>query len=216
MLKYIFSPLFLRKEISVEKYCITIAREYGSGGRLIGKQIAAELGIAFYDKEIISMAADKTGLHEDFIEDVELHRPPSFFLNTLMATPEIAMPDRIFITQSNIIKELAAQSSCVIVGRCADYVLRENAGCAHVFVHAPLPYRVRFARDHYGETRSDLDAFVKRKDKARKSYYNHFTQMAWGHSQNYHLCIDSSIGVDTSVKIIECFIRKFTLTGDPQ
>ena len=154
---------------------ITIGREYGSGGRIIAQKLSQELGITFYDKELIAAVAKKTGFSENFIRDTEHQRPTNSFLYdlyTAVQTPSV--PDQVFIAQAKVIKEAAARESCVIVGRCADYILRGEPGLLRVFVHAPLDQRVRRAREEYGASEANLESFVLRQDKARASYYNYF------------------------------------------
>ena len=126
---------------------ITIGREYGFGGRLIAKKLPEELGITFYDKELIAAVAKKTGFSENFIRDTEHQRPTNSFLYdlyTAVQTPSV--PDQVFVAQAKVIKEAAAKESCVIVGRCADYILRDAPCLLSVLVHAPLDERVRRAR----------------------------------------------------------------------
>jgi cytidylate kinase len=205
--------------IILKQYCVTIAREFGSGGRLIGRRLAEELGIDFYDRELIALAAAETGFAEDYIGEVENEKTSrlcfgpyahNFPIVTAFNTGQsVSAQEQVFLAQSAIIRRLAAEKSCVIVGRSADYVLRDKICCAHVFIHAPLEYRVRFAQEHYGETRSDLDAYIKRQDKRRSNYCRYFTQRKWGASHNYHLCLDSSVGLDSSVRILENFAREF-------
>ncbi|MFR2334279.1 MAG: AAA family ATPase, partial [Flavonifractor plautii] len=139
---------------------ITIGREYGSGGRLIAKQLSEELGITFYDKELITAVARKTGFSENFIRDSEHQRPTNSFLYdlyTAVQTPSV--PDQVFIAQAKVIKEAASRESCVIVGRCADYILRDDPRRLSVFVHAPLDERVRRAREEYGVQEPNLEAY---------------------------------------------------------
>ncbi|WP_130870300.1 AAA family ATPase [Intestinimonas massiliensis (ex Afouda et al. 2020)] len=183
---------------------ITIGREYGSGGRLIAKQLSEEMGITFYDKQLITEVAKKTGFSENFIRDTEHQRPTNSFLYDLytsVATPSV--PDQVFIAQAKVIKAAAARESCVIVGRCADYILREEPHVLKVFVNAPLDQRVKRARDEYGVTEANLEGYVIRQDKARASYYNYFATGRWGQSREYDLCINSRIGIDTAVKVIK-------------
>lgn len=183
---------------------ITIGREYGSGGRLIAKQLSEEMGITFYDKQLITEVAKKTGFSENFIRDTEHQRPTNSFLYDLytsVATPSV--PDQVFIAQAKVIKAAAARESCVIVGRCADYILREEPHVLKVFVNAPLDQRVKRAREEYGVTEANLEGYVIRQDKARASYYNYFATGRWGQSREYDLCINSRIGIDTAVKVIK-------------
>ena len=182
---------------------ITIGREYGSGGRLIAKKLSEELGITFYDKELISAVAKKTGFSENFIRDTEHQRPTNSFLfdlYTVVQTPSV--PDQVFIAQSRVIKEAAAKESCVIVGRCADYILRDDPSLLRVFVHAPLEERVRRVREEYGVQEPNLEAYVLRQDKARASYYNYFANGRWGQSREYDLCVNSHMGIDAAVSVI--------------
>ena len=183
---------------------ITIGREYGSGGRIIAQKLSQELGITFYDKELIAAVAKKTGFSENFIRDTEHQRPTNSFLYdlyTAVQTPSV--PDQVFIAQAKVIKEAAARESCVIVGRCADYILRGEPGLLRVFVHAPLDQRVRRAREEYGASEANLESFVLRQDKARASYYNYFATGKWGQSREYDLCVNSTIGIDACVATIK-------------
>ena len=183
---------------------ITIGREYGSGGRIIAQKLSQELGITFYDKELIAAVAKKTGFSENFIRDTEHQRPTNSFLYdlyTAVQTPSV--PDQVFIAQAKVIKEAAARESCVIVGRCADYILRGEPGLLRVFVHAPLDQRVRRAREEYGASEANLESFVLRQDKARASYYNYFATGKWGQSREYDLCVNSTIGIDACVDVIK-------------
>ena len=183
---------------------ITIGREYGSGGRLIAKQLSEELGITFYDKELITAVARKTGFSENFIRDSEHQRPTNSFLYdlyTAVQTPSV--PDQVFIAQAKVIKEAASRESCVIVGRCADYILRDDPRRLSVFVHAPLDERVRRAREEYGVQEPNLEAYVLRQDRARASYYNYFATGKWGQSREYDLCVSRHMGIAAAVATIK-------------
>ena len=188
----------------MKRIVITISREYGSGGRLIAKQLSEKLGITFYDKQLIAEVAKKTGFSENFIRDTEHQRPTNSFLfdlYTTVATPSV--PDQVFIAQAKVIKEAAAKESCVIVGRCADYILRDEPNVLRVFVHAPLDQRIRRAREEYGAEEENLESYVIRQDKARASYHNYFAAGRWGQSREYDLCVNSRIGIDASVQVIQ-------------
>lgn len=180
----------------------TISREYGSGGRLVAKALAEALQVPFYDREIIGMAAKETGLSENFIQQAERENTHSFLYNLYMSSQNLPVSDQVFIAESDIIKEIAQKGPCVITGRCADYVLRNDPRCINVFVHAPLEQRMARVEQEYGEKAEDYRAFVLKKDRARASYYNHFTTNKWGKCQNYHLSLDSSLGLDTLVAIL--------------
>ena len=182
---------------------ITIGREYGSGGRLIAKQLSEEMGITFYDKQLISDVAKKTGFSEHFIRNAEHQRPTNSFLYDLYTSVQTpSVPDQVFIAQAKVSKEAAARESCVIVGRCADYILRDLPNCLRVFINAPLDQRIRRAREEYGVQEPNLESYVIRQDKARASYYNYFATGRWGQSREYDLCVNSRIGIDAAVAVI--------------
>ena len=188
---------------------ITIGREYGSGGRLIAQRLSEELGITFYDKQLISEVAKQTGFSENFVRDAEHQRPTNSFLYDLYCAVQApSVPDQVFIAQARVIKEAAARESCVIVGRCADYILRDEAHCLRTFVYAPLEQRVRRAREEYGVQEADLERFVQKQDKAWASYYNYFSTGRWGDSREYDLCVNSRIGIDGAVEVIKSAARQ--------
>ncbi len=191
----------------MEDFVVTIAREYGSGGRIIGQQLAKELEVPFYDKELISLAAKESGFAEDFINQMEQKKTLSFLYNLYMTSQELPASEQVFLAQSRVIKEVA-QQSCVIVGRCADYVLRDEENCVRVFIHAPIEQRMARIRDLYGEQHSDFEEFVHKQDKNRASYYNYFTQNKWGKANNFHLCINSGIGILAAVHVIKELVRQ--------
>ncbi|WP_209343939.1 cytidylate kinase-like family protein [Flavonifractor sp. AGMB03687] len=190
---------------------ITIGREYGSGGRLIAKKLSEDMGITFYDKQLISDVAKKTGFSEHFIRNAEHQRPTNSFLYDLYTSVQTpSVPDQVFIAQAKVIKEAAARESCVIVGRCADYILRDQPNCLKVFVNAPLDQRIRRAREEYGVQEANLESFVIRQDKARASYYNYFATGRWGQSREYDLCVNSRIGIDAAVAVIRAAAEAIT------
>lgn len=189
---------------------ITIAREYGSGGRLIGEELAKHLGIPFYDKELILLAAKKSGFSEEYIRRSEQIKSASFLYSLYMTSQVLPMSDQIFLVQSKIIQELAEQGPCVIVGRCADYVLRNNPNCMNVFIHAPVEERIRRATEEYGETSANMEDFVRKQDKKRSSYYNYFSQNKWGSAKNYHLAVNSTLGISQTAKLIQDAVNVFS------
>jgi len=197
-------------EHSRKHYIVTIAREYGSGGRLIGQQLAQELQIPFYDKELIKLAAEESGFAEDFIEKMEQKKTISFFDNLYLTSQTLPLAEQVFLAQSQVIREIAAKGSCVIVGRCADYVLRDFDNCLRIFIHAPLEWRIKLVRDVYQEKVADYHDYLLKQDKNRAGYYNYFTQNKWGKVQNYHLSIDSSIGIPNVVRILRELVAAFS------
>ena len=182
---------------------ITISREYGSGGRAIGERLAKELGIPFYDKELIFMAAKESGLSEEYIKKTEQMKSTSFLYGLYMGAQQLPMNDQIFLVQSKIIRQVASEGPCVIVGRCADYVLRERKDLLHVFIHAPLSFRAERAQQVYEKQANNMEEFVRKKDKKRASFYNYFSQNKWGDARHYHLAISSVYGVDFAVEVLK-------------
>lgn len=182
---------------------ITISREYGSGGRAIGEKLAKELGIPFYNKELILMAAKESGLSEEYIKKAEQQKSTSFLYGLYMGAQQLPMNDQIFLIQSKIIREIAEKGPCVIVGRCADYVLRERKDLLSVFIHAPLSFRAQRAQKVYEKTARNIEDFVRKKDKKRAAFYNYFSQNKWGDARHYHLAISSVYGVDFAVEVLK-------------
>ena len=189
---------------------ITISREYGSGGRAIGEKLAKELGIPFYNKELILMAAKESGLSEEYIKKTEQMKSTSFLYGLYMGAQALPMNDQIFLVQSKIIREIAEEGPCVIVGRCADYILRERNDLLNIFIHAPLAARAERAKTVYGKEASNMEDFVKKQDKKRASFYNYFSQNKWGGARHYHLAISSEYGVDFAVEVLKHAAQTFT------
>lgn len=185
---------------------ITISREFGSGGRTIGKKVAAKLGIPCYDKDLIEKIAAETGYAKDFIEDESEYAPNSnsfAYMFIGRGSDGLANVDKIWIAQTKVIKELAEKEACVIVGRCADYVLRERKDCLNVFVYADKKVRAERIVKQYGESSVEPEKRLADKDKKRKLNYKYFTEQEWGKRQNYHLSIDSGfLGIEKSVALI--------------
>lgn len=190
---------------------ITISREYGSGGRAIGEQLAKELGIPFFNKELILMAAKESGLSEEYIKKTEQMKATSFLYGLYMGAQQLPMNDQIFLVQSKIIRKVAQKGPCVIVGRCADYVLRERHDLLNVFIHAPLELRAQRAKEKYEKDANNMQDFVKKKDKQRASFYNYFSQNKWGDARNYHLSVSSAYGIDYAVAVIKGAALSFDL-----
>jgi len=196
---------------------ITISREFGSGGRKIGELLATQLCIPFYDKEIIQMTAEKSGLSADFVAEQEEHSRRSF-LFSIASGPysAVSMPfpydsnvtDQAYFSQTDIIRELAAAGSCVIVGRCADYILREEEKLLRVFVTAdPEKRRQRIVNEYGIDEKSSADK-IKKADKARASYVRRYTGEEWGDVNNYDLVINSDFtGITGAVEVIKTALR---------
>ena len=192
---------------------ITIGRQSGSGGKKIGEMLAEKLGVKCYDKELLAQAAKHSGLCEELFEKHD-ERPTSSFLYSLVmdsysmgytATGYSDMPinHKIFLAQFDTIKKLADQESCVIVGRCADFILRDRTDCLNVFIHAAMDKKVERIVKLYGETADKPEKRLMDKDKKRRVNYRYYTDREWGASQNYHLCLDSGeFGIEKCAQII--------------
>lgn len=191
---------------------ITISREYGSGGRLIGQRVAQKLGVAFYDKELIRMAARESGYSLDFIEENEELSSGSFLysLATGGAYPfqnytgdHMSPQDKLYILQNKVIKDIAQRGPCVIVGRCADYILKEWKDSVHIFIHGSKESKLKRVIDEYGIDPSDAEKEIRRKDKRRAAHYKHYTDREWGQAGYYHMTLDSGFfGVERCAEII--------------
>ncbi len=183
---------------------ITISREFGSGGRTVGKRVAEKLGIPCYDAELVNKIAEESGYAKEYVEEQGEYTSGGW-LSTILSDRSngLTNQDRLWSIQSRVITELAEQGPCVIVGRCADYVLREKADCLTVFIHASLEKRAERIVKEYGETDESPEDRVKDKDKRRESYYRFYTDMKFGDARHYDLCLDSGeLGIDKCVDII--------------
>ena len=175
---------------------ITINRMYGSGGRLLGTALAEKLGIGFYDKELIQMASEKNQIPYKELEKVDEKKASQWRLpvkEQMQMQPQYhfhPMNDVLFETQSQIIRELGQKEDCIIVGRCANYILGDK--CFSLFVYAPFEYRVQSIMERLGREEKSARALVKKMDKTRKSYYEFFTDEKWKDLNNYQMCIDTS------------------------
>ena len=183
---------------------ITISREYGSGGRIIGKLVAEKMGIPFYDKEIIDMAVEKSGLSREIIETAELRAKSSlsYSFSSAMSFGEgfasgpMSMNEKLFITQFDIIRQIGETDEGVIIGRCADYVLKDIPSVTNIFICAEVEDRIERAINQYGVDPDKAAKLVKDYDKARANYYNYHTSQKWGAYLNYNLCLNSSYITD--------------------
>lgn len=189
---------------------ITITRQYGSGGREIGEKLAERLGIEFYDNKLLELAAESSGIHKNHFHENDEKRTNSFLylLSTTYGQGGIPFDDTLFFAQLNTIQKIASEQDCLIMGRCADYALRDFNNVINLYIGAPFEYRVKRAIEVYGIEQKHAESYVKRIDKQRTSYYNYYTDKRWGQPQNYQLCLDSSVlGVEGTVKLIEDFVN---------
>lgn len=182
---------------------ITISREFGNGGRTIGKKVAEQLGIPCYDSELIQKIAEESGFDAKFVQEAGEYAPGGFLSNLSSRTFGPTNEDYLWKIQYQIISRLAGQGPCVIVGRCADYILRDKADCLRVFIHADAQFRARRIVQEYGERAESPEQRLRDKDKRRAAYHRFYTNMKWGHAQNYDLTLNSgTLGIDKCVEII--------------
>lgn len=179
------------------KKIITISRQFGSGGRSIGKAVAEKLGYAYYDSELVSQVAEKTGLHPNYIEDAGEYAPGKSILSYAFSSGASAgsmnASDYLWRAQCSVILELAEKGNCVIVGRCADYILRDRDDCLNVFIHANKEYRAKHIVERYGVRDKSPEKRLEEKDGKRKVNYKYFTGRVWSSVENYHVSLDSSV-----------------------
>ncbi len=193
---------------------ITISRQYGSGGRFVGKKLAERLGIPFYDNELISMAAKESGFAESLFENAEKNTTYSLLYSLSMFGTSsggmygLPLSDKVFLIQSDIIKKVADRGPCIIVGRCADYVLRERSDVIHFFFYSDINERVKRAMTYYGLEEKKAKEAIEKTDKKRAAYYNYYTGERWGDIKNYHLSLNTdSIGIENCVDVLEQYVK---------
>ncbi len=211
------------------KTVFTIGRQFGSGGRKVGKALAERLGISYYDKEILTRAAEDSGLNEQLFHNAD-EKPTSSLLYSLMmgnypmATGalgfnEMPLNDQLFLIQSKTIKKIASEGSCVLIGRCADYILRDNPDVISIFVHAPIEARVYRAIHTYEIDPDKAEDICLKNDKTRANFYNYYSDRKWGMCRTYDLSLDSAkLGIEGCVDMILAFretaLRHRKATGD--
>ncbi|HCO63019.1 MAG TPA: cytidylate kinase [Clostridiales bacterium] len=189
---------------------ITISREFGSGGRTVGRCLAQLLGVPYYDKDLVRKVAEQTGLDESYVAEQEDHaRPWGSLLSYAFSgfgghtMGGLSADDWLWVSQSRVIEELADQGPCILVGRCADYILRHRKDGFHVFLHAPIQERAERIVRLYGASEAEPEQRLEEKDSRRRTYYKHYTGREWGMSQNYHLSLDTSVlGVEGTARLI--------------
>jgi len=200
-----------------KKIVITIAREYGSGGRTIGEMLAKELGIHFYDKELAKLASEDSGINEALFNTndekvkasklMQLLRPH----NSELITPdsdEFTSEDNLFNLQAKVIRQLAERESCVIMGRCADYVLEDYDNVLSVFVHAPHDFKMEQAGLKISLKGKELERFIEKTDRQRAGYYKYHTGREWTDARNYDLCLNSArLGFEKCVEEIISYMK---------
>lgn len=192
---------------------ITVSRQYGSGGREIAKKLAEQLGIPYYDKELITLAAEKSGYSRTLFEEADQKAGNSMIFSLMRAgsmanSYELPLNDKIYLIQSGVIQQVAKKGSCVIVGRCADYVLQDKFPCVNIFIHAPLSQRMERGVQVYGLSPDTVQSTLLRTDKRREAYYNYYTGRKFGDARNYTLSLDSlGVGIENAVGILKDYVE---------
>lgn len=197
---------------------ITIGRQFGSGGRYVGKLLAEKLGIPYYDKQLLAEAAKDSGICEELFEDHDEKPTRSLLFSMVMGTQmhtdvgsvymDMPLNHKIFLAQFDAIRRIAGEGPCVIVGRCADYVLRDQRNAVHVFVKADMASKVERAVTYYGVDRMRAEDVIRKADKQRASYYSYYATSDWGDVNNYDLCVDTGkLGVEGAVELICRFVE---------
>ena len=200
------------------KHIITISREFGSGGREIGKILANDLGVPFYDKELLEIASKESGICRELFESNDESYTNSFLYSLVMGNypvspegrinPEMPLNHKLFLAQFDTIKKIAENGPCVIVGRCADYILKENTDVLNFFVMGNLLEKKKRILERYDIEKNKVEDFIKKTDKRRAHYYNFYTDMRWGEAKNYDLCINSSkTGIQGAVELMKSYIQ---------
>ena len=199
------------------KTIITIGRQFGSGGRDIGIRLARELGIPFYDKELLREAAEESGLCEKIVENFD-ERPKRQLFSIAMDAYSFALPgvgvgetleQQVYLATFNTIRRIAAEGPCVMIGRCADYVLQDDPNHLSLFIHAPLEARIRRICETENLTEEKAEQVIIKTDKRRAAYYEYYSSKRWGGSDGYHFCLDSSyLGIDGTVELIRKLVEQ--------
>lgn len=208
-----------------ENFALTIARQYGSGGRTIGEKAAKILGYKFVDRELITLAAQKSGYHADVIHSADEKATNSLLYTLAMGSSVFGAPhtgysldvpinDKLFIIQSDIIKSLVKEEPCVFVGRCADYVLSEHKNKLSIFLYADMDERIARICERHGVDETEAKNLITKTDKRRMNYYNFYTGKKWGKFDNYDLSINTGrLGLDGTAEMIADFVKKAIENG---
>lgn len=201
---------------------ITVGRQYGSGGREIGTALANRLGITYYDDLLLKKAAEESGLCEELFHSFD-ERPKSFLYSIALdpysfsmshITSKGSIEQQVYLATYDTIKKLADQGPCVLIGRCADYALKDRTDVINLFITAPLPNRIKRVAMRNGISEDEAKDRIRRKDKDRAAYYNFYSAKEWGDARSYDLCIDSSLlGIQGTVELLEDMLRKKGLSS---
>ena len=205
-----------------KKTIITISRQFGSGGHEIGATLARELNLPFYDKEIVELSAKQSGMSEEVFRELDETATHSILYSiatgayimgarstgfTGLTDLNVPLQDKLFIIESDIIRDMARKGSCIIVGRASDYILKDVPNCFNIFIHASLENRVRRIEKLHDLPRDKAEKLISKTDKRRINYYNYYTDKKWGLAENYHLTLDSGMGIEKCVEVIKTLVQ---------
>lgn len=201
----------------MNNFVITIARGYGSGGKTIGKMLAKELGVDFYDRELLRMASDESGINERLFAkaDEKVKSTLLYKIASKVYQGELIPPDsddfvsnkNLFNYQAKVIKGLADTQSCIVVGRCADFVLKDYKNTIKIFVHAPMNFCISNVVDLYSLSEKDAEKRILSTDKSRGEYYKYYTGKSWDNAKNYDLCLNSEeLGFEKCVELVKAYL----------
>ncbi len=208
----------------MKNFVITIGRQFGSGGRALGETLAKELNIGFYDDNLVDMASEKINLHPDVSKHSDETATKSFLYSIVTGSGfggmlgghyEMPIGDKLFISQSEVIKELAHKHSCIIVGRCANYILKNepDINLFSIFTYADMDYKINRIKELYNLSDAEAKDKILKTDKKRRSFYNYYSNGTWGNASDYDLCINMALlGPDFAKEIVKSYIKKF---GEP-
>lgn len=201
-----------------DKIILTIGRQFGSGGREIGQKLSEALGIAYYDKELLSAAAKESGLCEEVFARADERASSGMsyafsmgfsYMGILTPYNDILSNDELFRIQSDAIRNIAEKESCILVGRCADYILRDNPACISFFIHNTIENRIQRLVEGLNITVEEAKEKISKIDKSRAAYYNYYTNKVWGMASSYNFSIDASVlGIDETVAFMKSFVEK--------
>ena len=202
----------------MDNFVITIARQYGSGGRTVGEMLAKKLGIGYYDKDIIRMASEDSGIHETLfgrVDEYSSAKKPLFGKNGIYSgelispqSKDFTSDENLFNYQAKVVNDLAEKESYVIVGRCVNYVFKDRPNTLRVFIHAPWEFRVEKASEKISGSREDVEKFLLKDDKRKQDYYRKFAGGIWNDATNYDLCLNSGkLGFEKCVDVIEAQLK---------
>ncbi|MDY3069867.1 MAG: cytidylate kinase-like family protein [Parabacteroides sp.] len=201
-----------------DRIILTIGRQFGSGGREIGQKLSEALGIAYYDKELLSAAAKESGLCEEVFARADERASSGMsyafsmgfsYMGILTPYNDILSNDELFRIQSDAIRNIAEKESCILVGRCADYILRDNPACISFFIHNTMENRIQRLVEGLNITVEEAKEKISKIDKSRAAYYNYYTNKIWGMASSYNFSIDASVlGIDETVAFMKSFVEK--------